>query len=163
MRGLSLTLLTSAIAALLLVACGGPAAPATPTGPAPMASGDSALIGTWTTTITKADLEAAGLTDPGLHNENSGRFTWTFRPDGTWTQVQESLDGAPVNTPVFRGTYTATAGTFFATTEFPEQYRDEGLPFTWVVDGADLRIFVLDPPDEIMPVIVQTHPWTRAR
>ena len=163
MRRSWFTLLAPAVAALIVGACGGPAPATPPTDPTPRESGPHALVGSWTTTITKSDLEAAGLTEPGLLNENSGRFTWTFLPDGTWTSVQESLDGSPIVSPVYRGTYTASAATFVATTEFPEQYRDSGLPYTWLLDGDELRLFVLDPPDAVMPVIVETHPWTRVR
>ncbi len=128
--------------------------------PGPAASG-SELVGAWATTITKADLEAAGITDPGAQNENSGRFVFTFGPDGTWTQVQESLDGSPVMNPVFRGTYTVDGSSFVATTTFPAEYADAGLHFTWAMAGADLQLDLLDPPDELLPVIMETHPWTR--
>src|SRR3989442_1443722 len=47
---------------------------------APVPSGFP-LIGSWMTAITKDDLRAAGITDPGLLNENSGRFIWTFAQD----------------------------------------------------------------------------------
>ena len=121
----------------------------------------TALVGAWTTTITKADLQAAGITDPGAHNENSGRFTFTFGPDGSWTQVQESLDGSPIYNPVFRGTYTADGASFVATTTFPEEYADAGLHFTWALAGADLKLDLLDPPDDVLPVVMETRPWTR--
>src|SRR5687767_691123 len=98
--------------ALAITGCGsGPtAAPGSGTPTADVSSAGSTasrspLIGSWSTTITKADLQAAGITDPGAQNENSGRFTFTFGPDGTWTQVQESVDGSPILNPVFRGTY----------------------------------------------------------
>jgi hypothetical protein len=120
------------------------------------------LLGSWTTSITKDDLAAAGVTDPLARNENSGRFTWAFAPDGTWSQVQESLDGSPVNSPVFRGTYTADDGSLVATTTFPEQYRDEGLHYEFVLEGDTVRFDVLDPPDALLPIIVETHPWARA-
>jgi hypothetical protein len=120
------------------------------------------LVGAWTTEVTKADLRAAGVTDPGALNENSGRFTWTFAPDGTWTSVQESLDGAPVHNPVFRGTWVVDGGTFVAKTTFPEQYRDEGLHYSWTAAGDEVRFDLLDPPDPILPVVVETHAWIRA-
>lgn len=120
-----------------------------------------ALHGTWTTSITKEELAAAGVADPGLQIENSGRFLWTFGSDGTWTAVQQSIAGAPLNTPVFRGTYLVDGASLAMTTAFPEQYRDEGLHYTWVIEGADLKLDLLDPPDPMLPVIVETHPWTR--
>jgi hypothetical protein len=159
MRPTSLTWLAPAVVALLFGACGGRIATASP---GPGVPGDLPLVGTWVTTITKADLTAAGVTDPGLQNENSGRFTWTFVADGTWTSVQQSLDSAPLNSPISRGTYTVSGGTFVAVTLFPEEYRDKGLHYTWSVDGAGLHLDVLDPPDPMLPVVVETHPWTRS-
>lgn len=153
---------------LVVGACAGAenAATSTASDVSPTAANGSAspgtpLVGAWTTTITRADLQAAGIADPGAQNENSGRFTFTFGPDGTWTQVQESLDGSPIFNPVFRGTYTADGSSFVATTTFPEEYADAGLHFTWAIAGADLQLDLLDPPDDILPVIMETHPWTR--
>ena len=142
----------------------GCAAPATapPYGTPPASLAGHPLIGSWTTTVTRADIAAGGATDAATQNENAGRFTWTFAPDGTWTSVQESLDGAPVMNPVFRGTFVVDAATLIATTTFPAQYADTGLHYTWSIDGDALRLDVLDPPDPIMPLIVETHPWQRA-
>jgi hypothetical protein len=149
---------------------GGPVATPGPTGTGstPLATGGggtapsgSPLVGSWTTTITKTDLQAAGITDPGFQNENSGRFTFTFGPDGTWTQVQESLDASTVMNPVFRGTYTVDGSAFVATTTFPEEYADAGLHYGWMIAGSDLQLDLLDPPDNLLPVIMETHPWTR--
>lgn len=151
--------------ALALAACtGGPSA--TPGGaasiPAGSAGAGAPLVGGWVTSVTKDDFEAAGLTDPGLQNENSGKFTWTFAADGTWTLIQESLDGSPINSPVFRGTYTVDGESLVAITEFPAEYADSGLHYTFTLDGASVQFDLLDPPDAILPVIVETHPWTRA-
>ena len=170
--GLRRALLAGAVA-LAGVACGGAtSSPATSAGAtagtiAPAASGAAIpatfpLLGAWTTSITKADLAAGGITDPNAQNENSGKFTWTFAADGTWTQVQESLDGSPINSPVFQGTYTVDGTSIVATTTFPEQYRDDGLRYDFVLEGDAVRFDLLDPPDPVLPVIVETHPWTRA-
>jgi hypothetical protein len=153
------------LVAALAAACSTPGAPsAAPTGPG--ASGaaipaDMPLLGAWVTEITKADLAAAGIEDAGLQNENSGRFTWTFAPDGTWSQVQESLDGSPINSPVFRGTYTVDGVSVVATTTFPEQYADDGLHYTFAVSGTEVTFDVADPPDPLLEAIVETHPWSR--
>ena len=120
------------------------------------------LLGAWTVEVTKADLAAAGVSDPGAQGENSGRFTWTFAPDGTWTSVQESLDGSPVINPIFRGTFVVDDSTLIATTTFPAQYADAGLHYAWAVEGDELRLDLTDPPDAVLPVIVETHPWHRA-
>jgi hypothetical protein len=159
------------LAAMTLAACGSTAAsPSDAATSAPSSApsaggiipGDFPLLGSWTTSITKADVAAAGITDPNAQNENSGKFTWTFAPDGTWSQVQESLDGSPINAPVFRGTYTVDEGSIVATTTFPEQYQDAGLHYAFVLEGGGVRFDLLDPPDPILPIIIETHPWVRA-
>jgi hypothetical protein len=131
-------------------------------GTTPAALADHPLLGAWTVDITRADVAAGGITDPGTQNENAGRFVWTFSADGTWTQVQQSLDGAPVNNPVFQGTFTIVGDQLVMITEFPEQYRDDGLHYTWAVEGDEARFDLLDPPDPVLPLIVETHPWKRA-
>jgi hypothetical protein len=45
------------------------------------------LLGSWTTTITRDDLRAGGITEEGLLVENSGIFTWALEADGTWRSV----------------------------------------------------------------------------
>src|SRR5690242_2363760 len=150
------------VIAWLVLACaagssGTAAPPANPTG-----TSGSALVGSWLVSITKADVAAAGVTDPGLQNENSGAFTWTFSADGTWTQIQVSLDGSPIGNPVYRGTYTVSGDSLVATTTFPDEYRDSGLHYTFAIDGSSVRFDLLDPPDKLLPIIVETHPWTRA-
>jgi hypothetical protein len=158
--GIAATLVLAA--GVALAGCAGVVSTATP---APTqttaAAGASPLVGSWRMELTKPDLANAGVSDPGLQNENSGRFTWTFAGDGTWTSIQESLDGSLVMNPVFRGTYTVAGGTFVATTSFPEQYADSGLHYAFTIDGAALRLDVLDPPDPIVELIAETHPWVR--
>jgi hypothetical protein len=145
-----------------VAACATPGAspPADATPPAALAG--HPLVGAWTVDVTRADLAAGGIADPNAQNENSGRFVWTFAADGTWTQVQQSLDGAPVNNPVFQGTFTVDGDQLVMTTQFPEEYRDDGLHYTWVVEGEEARFDLLDPPDPMLPLIVETHPWKRA-
>ena len=119
------------------------------------------ILGTWETTITRADLESAGITDPGTLNENAGRFTWSFDPDGTWRTVQVSLDDAPVLNPVFSGTFVADGDSaLLVTTTFPEAYRDSGLRYTWRValDGS-VTFGVPNPPDPVLRAVVEAHPW----
>jgi hypothetical protein len=123
----------------------------------------SPLVGVWQTTITKADLEAGGVADPGAQTENSGKFIWTFAPDGTWTQIQQGLDGAHLNNPVFGGTWTVDGGNLVAVTEFPTEYRDSGLHYTWAIEGSELRFDLLDPPDPMLPIVMEAHPWTRTQ
>jgi hypothetical protein len=120
------------------------------------------LLGTWETTITKDDLRAAGVTDPGLLNENAGRFTATYAADGTWSTAQVSLDGSPVFNPVFRGTWTATADTLEIHVAFPEPYAGDVTTYGWTRDGNELRLTLIGPEDPIGKVITEAHPWGRA-
>ena len=160
-----------AVVAVAAAGCGGSTGPTGPGGSAATgssaASGSGAipaghpLIGAWTVDVTRADFAAGGITDPGAQNENSGRFTWTFAPDGTWTSIQQSLDGAPINSPIFRGTYSIEGDTLIAKTAFPEAYADEGLHYTFAITGDEVRFDLLDPPDATLPIIVETHPWRR--
>lgn len=119
------------------------------------------VLGTWVTTISRADLESVGVVDPGTLNENTGRFTWSLDPDGTWRTVQESLDDAPVLNPVFSGTFVVEGdGVLLVTTTFPEAYRDAGLRYTWRVAPDGSVVFgVPNPPDPVLRAVVETHPW----
>lgn len=157
--------LSRTIASLVLLAAIGGCGGGTPgnTGPGPSSAIPSGhpLIGTWTVEVTRADLAAGGISDPGLQNENAGRFTWTFAPDGSWTSIQQSLDGAPIANPVFRGTYAFEGDTLVARTAFPEQFADAGLHYTWVVTGDEVSFDLLDPPDPILPITMESHPWRR--
>jgi len=117
------------------------------------------LLGTWQVTITKDDLRAAGFTDPGLLNENAGRFTTTYAADGTWSTAQVSLDSSPVVNPVFRGTWTATADTLEIHVAFPEPYAGDVTTYGWTRDGNELRLTLIGPDDPIGKVITEAHPW----
>ena len=121
------------------------------------------LLGSWTTTISKDDLRAGGVTEEGLLIENSGIFTWAFEADGTWRSVQTALDGSPLMSPVFSGYYTVDDDIVVAVTEFPEQYRDDGLRYAVEVSGDTATFDLLNPPDATLPVIVESHPWARAQ
>lgn len=152
-----------AFMAVLLAACARPDATGTP---AAGASHDPApagfpLIGAWTTTITRDDLRAGGVTAEGLLGENSGIFTWAFEADGTWRQVQIGLDGSPLLNPVFSGYFFVDGDVLVAVTEFPEQFADDGLRFEFEVDGDAATFDLLNPPDPMLPVIIEAHPWTR--
>jgi hypothetical protein len=163
--GSRIFLLAAALAAAIVAT--GCTGPATSSSPSPLgASHEPApagfpLLGTWTTTITRDDLQAAGLTEEGILKENAGTFTWAFEADGTWRQVMVSLDGSPVMNPVFNGYYTVEGDVLTAVTEFPEIYRDEGLHYTFELDGDAVTFDNSNPPDPIWPVIIETHPWTR--
>jgi hypothetical protein len=118
-------------------------------------------VGVWSTTITEADLRDAGIEGPGEIRENSGVFTHTFNADGTWTAVQEA--DVPIRWPIFRGTWTPTGpNSFDMVTTFPPDYAGDVVGITWERAGDTLRLRVPEPPDPLLPVILETHPWTPA-
>ena len=168
--------LAAAAALLVIAGCtssgGGRSAPAAAESaePLPSTAADSSVgatiqnpfpIGTWTSTITEADLRAAGITGPGELTENAGTFTTSFLPDGTWTTVQKTP--AAIRWPVFKGTW-ATNGpaTIRETTTFPPDYAGDVVDVTWELDGDELHLAVPNPPDPIIGVLTAAHPWRRS-
>jgi hypothetical protein len=156
-------LLAPLVLMLVLAACA--TAPASAPASSPQAPGASLPvgfpIGTWTTTITEADLQAGGLTEPAALRENAGLFTMTLAADGTWTIAQQTE--VPIRWPVFRGTWTPTGpNSFDQRTEFPPDYAGDVVGFTWQVDGDELLLRVPDPPDPVLGVLTEAHPWVRA-
>jgi hypothetical protein len=118
-------------------------------------------IGSWTTTITEEDLEAAGLSGAAVSAENTGVFTLDMAADGTWTTTQVS--SSTVKWPVFRGTWAATGpDSFSQTTDFPAEFEGDVVDFTWQVEDGKLIIEVSTPPDPVLPVIMESHPWDPA-
>jgi hypothetical protein len=156
------------VSAGILAACTGGTAPATDA-PSGAPAGSVATIelpadfplGAWTSTITEADLEAAGISDPNVLQENAGTFTTTFAADGTWSTVMDTTE--PIRWPVFRGTFTPIAdGEMEQITTFPPEYAGDVVRFTWRMDGDDLVLGVPEPPDPILPIVTETHPWEPA-
>jgi hypothetical protein len=164
------TSVTGAIGALVAilavsVACAAPPVAGTPVASASRAAGsagagfpDGYPLGSWMMTLTEDDLRAGGLTRPGELTENTGVFTMTLTGDGTWTTAQ--VTDAPIRWPVFRGALTATGpNTFNQVTEFPPDFAGDSVDFRWHLDGDDLVLEVLNPPDPVLPVVMETHPW----
>ena len=158
-----------ALPALVLLAVSACSASATSQAPSshsmssPAAGSPAALpegfpIGTWSTTITEADLRAGGLTQEGELTENAGVISMTMASDGTWSSVQESE--VDLRWPVFQGTWTIVdADTFRQTTTFPPDFAGDVVDFTWNMEGEELRLHVDNPPDPVLPIITETHPW----
>ena len=118
-------------------------------------------LGAWTVTITEKDLRDAGITEPGMLAVNTGVFTKTYGVDGTWTVAQETE--APIRWPVFRGTYLPIGSNEIEeVTQFPEDYQGDVVRFTWTREGANVRFTVVDPPDPILPILTESHPWQPA-
>ena len=165
------------IAVAILTACSSatPGSTAVPASAAPAASGsaialpDGFPVGTWTTTITEEDLAAVsddslatiGMSRDNLNDENTGVFTTTFGPDGTWSTVQDT--DRPVKWPVFRGTFTPVGeDAFDQVTTFPPDFAGDVVRFTWRTADGKLHLTVPDPPDPILPVLIEAHPWSPA-
>jgi hypothetical protein len=117
-----------------------------------------APLGTWSMTVSAADMEAAGFTDAGLIGENTGTFTLTVAPDGTWTMAQSTT--VPVRWPVFRGKYSVTGSrTFEMTTEFPADYAGDVVTVDWSLDAGNLRLRLVAPDDPLLRLQLEAHPW----
>lgn len=164
--GGTLLLLVGTIAAACTATSVGSPAPAR-SEPTAAASSPAASIppdfplGSWTTTITEDDVRAAGFTGAGELAENSGTFTMTLSEDGTWTTAQESSE--PLKWPVFQGTWEATGpNTFRQRTTFPSDFAGDVVDFEWKVVDGNLVLVLPNPPDPILPVVMESHPWTPA-
>lgn len=168
-------LLFTALSLAILAGCaGGGAASTSPPGAAPSTVASVVLpagfpVGTWTTTITADDLMAitdetlasVGMTRDNLIKENSGTFTTVYGADGTWSTVQDT--DQPVKWPIFRGTFTPVGDDAFdQATTFPPDFAGDVVRFTWRSEGGRLHLKVVDPPDPVLPVITEAHPWTPA-
>jgi hypothetical protein len=118
-------------------------------------------LGTWVVTISEADLRAAGLTNAGEIAENTGLFTRTMGADGRWTVVQTAP--TPIRWPVFQGTFRTTGDhAWEETTTFPPEYAGDVVTMRWSLDGDLLQLAVENPPDAILPIITEAHPWQRS-
>jgi hypothetical protein len=158
--------------AALIAGCsatGSSGEPSTPSTASSVAIPAGFPIGTWSTTITADDLEAVsdedlatiGMSRANLVEENSGTFTTTFGADGTWSTVQET--DQPVKWPIFRGTFTATGDdSFDQVTAFPPDFAGDVVRFTWRIEDGLLHLQVVNPPDPVLPVLTESHPWSPA-
>lgn len=127
--------------------------------PGPLPSGFP--LGSWSTVITAADLQAGGVTGEGEIGENTGTFTMTMSPDGTWTASQ--ISETPLLRPVFKGTWTVSGPDGFTqVTTFPQDYAGDAVDFTWKLEGGSLLLKLVNPPDPILPIITEAHPWQPA-
>ena len=139
------------------------AAPSTVASDAPSTAAvpDAFPLGAWKTTITEDDLKAGGVTHEGELVENVGEFTLTMGEDGTWTTAQ--VTDAPIRWPVFEGTWTATGPDGFSQlTTFPTDFAGDLVDFTWKIEDGSLILKVVNPPDHILPIIMESHPWQPA-
>jgi hypothetical protein len=87
------TVLGALLSLVLLAACG----TSDDGSKAPSATGSSSeLVGTWTGSVTKEDLQRVVPDFPEEHLcDNAGRFDWTFNADGTFEIDQTALPDCP--------------------------------------------------------------------
>jgi hypothetical protein len=156
MRPMRSGILGAAILAFVAACSGSGASPA----PSPSATG-GAPLGTWKVTITEADFERAGLTNPGANDENAGTFTFTINADGTFTETQQA--DHPVKWPVFRGEWTAQ-GTdqLQLRTTFPADFVGETIVITWETASDGLHLRLVSPDEPYLRAHFETHPWSPA-
>ena len=147
----------------LIVLVAGCGAPSSTTGlPGAAASpATAAPLGSWTVTITEDDFRHAGLTDPGLLDENVGTLTLTFEDDGTWTAAMQSSQ--PVKWPVHSGTWESGGpGIIGMRTSFPPDYAGDYVTVRWATEADGLHLGLVSPPDPVLKVHLETRPWSPA-
>jgi hypothetical protein len=148
-----------AIAHLMLVTVAGCASPSST--PALSIAPDDAPIGSWTVTITEDDFRQAGLTDPGMLDENVGTLTLTFDADGTWTGAMQA--SRPVKWPVHSGTWIPAGPKMIGMrTGFPADYAGDYVAVQWSIEADGLHLRLVSPQDPVLLVHLETRPWSPA-
>lgn len=129
---------------------------------APAAAPDpkQALVGTWTSTVTKQDVLRVV---PDFHQEalceNTGTFVWEFKADETFTVGQTALPECPVpEKPNIEDTWSIDGNqiTFAKNTPLQEVYE-------WTADDNTLLLKHVS--GECIPckAINTANPWTRGK
>lgn len=155
-------ILTMALAAMAIGCAGGQGPGGTTPAPSDQAGNLASLpegfpVGSWTSTITEDDLREAGVA-VSLIEENAGVFITTYDPDGTWSTSQAT--DVPIKWPLFRGTFTVAGdGLIDQTTTFPPEYAGDVVRFTWQMEDGALVLGVPQPPDPVLKILMETHPW----
>lgn len=128
--------------------------------PAPTATPDPklALVGSWTTTVTKEDLVRIRPEFPQEHLcDNAGTYLWKFNADGTFTIDQTALSDCPTPANTHIEDVWSVEGNLFTIAQgTPNQEVYE-----WSVDGNQLIFVYLSgecPPCE---AINTANPWVR--
>jgi hypothetical protein len=153
------------VAIIPLAACSSPAAlqPTATTAPRPTATADAkqALVGSWTSTVTKEDImrvvpgfEAKWLCD------NSGTFVWKFNADGTFTIDQTALPDCPLDAsavPHVEDKWTLEGNILTFAKGTPDQEIYE------ITVDSDHLTFVKAQSSGCIPCIAvnTANPWTR--
>ena len=161
LRAIGSMFLVASLSAACSATPGAPTAAPASEAPATASLPEGFPIGTWTTTITEDDLRAGGVTGEGELGENSGDVTLVMSDDGTWSTTQVS--DVALRWPVFKGTWTATGPDGFRqVTTFPSDFSGDVVDFTWKVEDGALNLKVVNPPDPILPILMESHPWQPA-
>ena len=157
-------LVASILPCLFLLAACTPAATqeptATPAPPVPTATQDPqlALVGSWTSTVTKEDILQLM---PDFHQEalcdNTGTFVWQFNADGTFTVDQTALPECPTpDNAHIEDTWSIDGNliTLAKDTPFQEVYE-------WAVEGDSLVLKHVS--GECIPCEATNtaNPWTQ--
>jgi hypothetical protein len=51
------------------------------------------------------------------------------------------------------------ANSFRQTTTFPADFAGDVVDFTWAIEDGALLIRVTDPPDPVLPIVMESHSW----
>ena len=151
---------------LLFAACA-PAATPEPTAtlaptepPSPTATSDpkQALIGSWTTTVSKEDLVRVQPEFPQEYLcDNAGTFVWKFNADGTFTIDQTALPDCPTpaNTHI-EDTWSVEGNLFTIAGGTPNEEI-----YDFAIDG-NLLTFKVESSECPPCIAINTaNPWTR--
>ena len=156
-----LLLTTAALTACAPAATPNPTATPAPTEPpVPTVTSDPklALVGSWTSTVTKEDLVRVRPEFPTEHLcENAGTFVWSFNADGTFTIDQTALPDCPTPAnPHIEDIWSVEGNLFTIAKGTPDQDI-----YKWSVNGDQLVFVHVSgecPPCE---AINTANPWTR--
>lgn len=133
---------------ILLVSCAPPAAAPDP---------KQALVGTWTSTVTKEDvLRVVPDFRQEFLCENTGTFVWEFRVDGTFAVDQTALPACPAPTkPHIEDTWSIDGNRITIAKDTPQEV------YEWAVEGKTLVLKYVS--GECIPckAINTANPWTR--
>jgi hypothetical protein len=134
----------AAVIALAALAAFAPAVSAAPKVP----------TGVFRTTITDADLTAAGVSDLA---ENHGTYMLKLLPKGRWTLHQVASN--PLSAPNHAGTYALKKNGV----RFEDPRFSVGFVARVTFDGRHLRFKIVSADIPELRVIFGAHPWTKVR
>ena len=114
-------------------------------------------IGVYAMTLTRAELMAAGITNPHDLDENAGTFTMTFRDNGSWSFVQVS--DVALQNPFFRGSFTVEGDVITFHTVQPVEFQSDVDILKWSLGPSGLVYVAQSQMDPIVKLFYTAHPW----